>query len=124
MTAPLYEPKPYPVPYPVGVAGLEGELAAAEWLLGSYEHSVKVVRKRAESIRAAIRERDTAQKRYDQCDATCTVDCGHCKGQGPPADADREAFVEAASRILYGLSWDQLDPDDMRRVYDELVKPR
>jgi len=23
--------------------------------------------------------------RYDQCDASCTVDCGHCKGQGPPA---------------------------------------
>jgi hypothetical protein len=24
-------------------------------------------------------------KRYDQCDDTCTVDCGHCKGQGPPS---------------------------------------
>ena len=23
-------------------------------------------------------------KRYDQCDVTCTVDCGHCKGVGPP----------------------------------------
>lgn len=23
--------------------------------------------------------------RYDQCDDTCTVDCGHCKGQGVPA---------------------------------------
>ena len=23
--------------------------------------------------------------RYDQCDDTCTVDCGHCKGQGRPA---------------------------------------
>ncbi|MEV7962353.1 hypothetical protein [Oerskovia paurometabola] len=22
--------------------------------------------------------------RYDQCDATCTTDCGHCKGQGRP----------------------------------------
>lgn len=22
--------------------------------------------------------------RYDQCDQTCTVDCGHCKGDGPP----------------------------------------
>jgi hypothetical protein len=21
-------------------------------------------------------------ERYDQCDTTCTVDCGHCKGQG------------------------------------------
>jgi len=23
-------------------------------------------------------------KRYDQCDGTCTVDCGHCKGKGRP----------------------------------------
>lgn len=23
-------------------------------------------------------------QRYDQCDSTCTTDCGHCKGQGPP----------------------------------------
>ncbi len=23
--------------------------------------------------------------RYDQCDDTCTVDCGHCKGAGIPA---------------------------------------
>lgn len=21
---------------------------------------------------------------HDQCDETCTVDCGHCKGHGPP----------------------------------------
>lgn len=21
--------------------------------------------------------------RFDQCDETCTVDCGHCKGRGP-----------------------------------------
>lgn len=27
--------------------------------------------------------------RYDQCDDTCTVDCGHCKGQGPPATSGR-----------------------------------
>lgn len=27
---------------------------------------------------------ELAGKRYDQCDASCTVDCGHCKGQGPP----------------------------------------
>lgn len=25
----------------------------------------------------------TAQ-RYDQCDDTCTADCGHCKGHGRP----------------------------------------
>lgn len=26
--------------------------------------------------------------RYDQCDHTCTVDCGHCKGQGPPRNLE------------------------------------
>lgn len=26
----------------------------------------------------------TRPHRYDQCDATCTTDCGHCKGEGPP----------------------------------------
>jgi len=26
--------------------------------------------------------------RYDQCDDTCTVDCGHCKGRGRPVPAD------------------------------------
>ena len=24
-------------------------------------------------------------RRYDQCDETCTTDCGHCKGAGRPA---------------------------------------
>lgn len=24
--------------------------------------------------------------RYDQCDADCTYDCGHCKGKGRPAN--------------------------------------
>lgn len=28
--------------------------------------------------------------RYSHCDVTCTVDCGHCKGQGPPTE-NREA---------------------------------
>lgn len=23
-------------------------------------------------------------ERFDQCDETCTVDCGHCKGEGHP----------------------------------------
>lgn len=28
--------------------------------------------------------------RYDQCDSTCTTDCGHCKGAGhPDGRADR-----------------------------------
>lgn len=26
----------------------------------------------------------TPTGRYSQCDDTCTTDCGHCKGQGPP----------------------------------------
>lgn len=28
-------------------------------------------------------------RRYDQCFGDCTVDCGHCKGQGPPELAAR-----------------------------------
>jgi hypothetical protein len=27
-------------------------------------------------------------RRYDQCDDTCTVDCGHCKGAGKPEPVD------------------------------------
>ena len=26
--------------------------------------------------------------RYAQCDWTCTTDCGHCKGEGPPTTRD------------------------------------
>lgn len=29
----------------------------------------------------------TPLKRYDQCGPDCTVDCGHCKGQGAPLNA-------------------------------------
>lgn len=29
-----------------------------------------------------------APKRYGQCDDTCTADCGHCKGAGPPGEPD------------------------------------
>lgn len=28
--------------------------------------------------------------RYDQCDDTCTVDCGHCKGAGRPVTVGGE----------------------------------
>jgi hypothetical protein len=28
----------------------------------------------------------TRPQRYDQCDGDCTIDCGHCKGKGRPAD--------------------------------------
>ncbi len=34
--------------------------------------------------------------RYDQCDHTCTVDCGHCKGQGPPRDLEVARTVVSA----------------------------
>jgi hypothetical protein len=34
------------------------------------------------------------QARFGQCDTTCTVDCGHCKGKGkPPALTDRERTI-------------------------------
>lgn len=32
---------------------------------------------------------DEVPRRYDQCDDTCTVDCGHCKGNGPPVPSAR-----------------------------------
>ena len=38
--------------------------------------------------------------RYDQCDETCTTDCGHCKGQGWPQqwpDKVRQAAAAALS---------------------------
>ncbi len=37
----------------------------------------------------------TTTVRYGQCDETCTVDCGHCKGQGPPKP-DLVSIGEAA----------------------------
>ena len=36
--------------------------------------------------------------RYDQCDATCTTDCGHCKGAGRPAGMSAPTFTERQSR--------------------------
>jgi hypothetical protein len=41
--------------------------------------------------------------RYDQCDVTCTADCGHCKGQGrPPVDgqARRDGRHQVLVRTL------------------------
>lgn len=32
-------------------------------------------------------------KRYDQCDETCTTDCGHCKGQGRPTSTTETVWV-------------------------------
>lgn len=36
-------------------------------------------------------------RRYDRCDETCTVDCGHCKGTGVPP---LSAYVVDASRLI------------------------
>lgn len=38
-------------------------------------------------LRAHVAERQPG-RRYDQCDGTCTVDCGHCKGAGRPVLGD------------------------------------
>lgn len=35
-------------------------------------------------------------KRYDQCDDTCTADCGHCKGRIPPIGPPSEGTGELA----------------------------
>ena len=46
--------------------------------------------------------------RYDQCDHTCTVDCGHCKGQGPPpalplTSEDLELLYDVAMGHVYRI---------------------
>jgi hypothetical protein len=35
-------------------------------------------------------------RRYDQCDDTCTVDCGHCKGAGPAVPVEEQQRVITA----------------------------
>ena len=35
-----------------------------------------------EGARRILEMDDERPARFDQCDETCTVDCGHCKGQG------------------------------------------
>lgn len=37
-------------------------------------------------------------ERYAQCDDTCTVDCGHCKGAGPPGTRRKRASGTGVSR--------------------------
>jgi len=39
--------------------------------------------------------------RYDQCDDTCTTDCGHCKGAGRPAPQEHDVTVR------YKIAWDE-----------------
>lgn len=40
--------------------------------------------------------------RYDQCDETCTTDCGHCKGKGKPTDASRA--LQTVNEVLTDVS--------------------
>ncbi len=42
-------------------------------------------------------------ERFDQCDETCTVDCGHCKGR--PIESLRDALRAAKEniKILEGI---------------------
>lgn len=41
------------------------------------------------------------RRRYDQCDSTCTTDCGHCKGHGRPDELDRLVAAVDAGRDDY-----------------------
>ena len=50
----------------------------------------------ARSLLALLPTQDSGEEtgqrpsRYDQCDGTCTVDCGHCKGAGTPTQEEQE----------------------------------
>lgn len=57
--------------------------------------------------------------RYDQCDSTCTTDCGHCKGQGPPELP--AVMVDRAAARLWAFDgntspWPPNDQEDLRRA--------
>ena len=56
--------------------------------------------------------------RYDQCDATCTVDCGHCKGAGAPKVKDERAFnTEPEHVVRCALAWiSGYDPELYQRA--------
>jgi hypothetical protein len=49
-------------------------------------------------------------KRYDQCDETCTVDCGHCKGNH---EATFELKLSNGKRVM----WTGYDGIDAARRY-------
>ena len=40
-------------------------------------------------------------RRYNQCDSTCTVDCGHCKGKGKPVGSPDPISDEAVRAALH-----------------------
>jgi hypothetical protein len=71
------------------------EAMAEEWLseFGPASELENVMGQQSVTIATAVRliraalagpEPDTTPRRFDQCDATCTTDCGHCKGAGRP----------------------------------------
>lgn len=55
--------------------------------------------RRRATERAAIVD-GIAARRYSQCDATCTVDCGHCKGAGLIEQARDRAVGPNGTRPL------------------------
>ncbi|MCU1488270.1 MAG: hypothetical protein JWN67_5016 [Actinomycetia bacterium] len=71
-----------------------------------------------------------ARARFGQCDSTCTVDCGHCKGEGPTAGPEFESlnagpaiFLTDANGTIYRLQhagvWDPPEGDDRSGCYFE-----
>jgi hypothetical protein len=64
---------------------VEAERWPAQW------RSVPPARIRAALASAATPGRP---RRYDQCDGTCTVDCGHCKGNGRPEPAPDTSWIK------------------------------
>lgn len=48
-----------------------------------------------DTIRPHLTPPAASPRRYDQCGADCTVDCGHCKGAGrPAASAEQQHLIE------------------------------
>jgi hypothetical protein len=73
-------------------------------------------------------ENSSGRDRYAQCDDTCTVDCGACKGTGRPAEADNAGEVMSGEELLdLQADLDKLertDPDVAAAAesYDRMVE--
>jgi hypothetical protein len=60
--------------------------------------------------------------RYDQCDETCTTDCGHCKGRGRPLEHDTMLAVHAMAEVWAGADLaHSVGPNLTCREMDALV---